>query len=253
MRELQADNTELWSQVDRNQERLDLGRQQQLEAEEQEEDLSNFELPDIVREKMANPNKALTADESIDVLVACIKGGMCEAKRAQGRELLMVIGNTGCGKSTFINYLHGCTMEKIKKQGQKLIVVSTHSPVKALTTIGHTNVSETFIPVLQQGSAFTYLDCPGFLDNRGTEINVANAVNIKNAVVKAHAVRVVVLINYPSLMVDRGKGVRDTLKVLIDLFGDIECLTKNERSILLGISKTRKASVYLPIECVLLL
>ena len=36
----------------------------------------------------------------------------------------------------------------------------------------------------------------------------------------------------------RGKGVRDTLKVLIDLFGDIDCLAKHEKSIQLGISKT---------------
>ena len=106
--------------------------------------------------------------------------------------------------------------------------------------IGHTNQSMTFIPDLEADELFTYLDCPGFLDNRGAEINIANAVNIKSAVCLAHAVRVLVLINYNSLEADRGRGVRETLKILIGLFGTIVALKKACSSILLGVSKVPK-------------
>ena len=37
--------------------------------------------------------------------------GKERAQRLQGREGVIVIGNTGAGKSTMVNYLAGCTME----------------------------------------------------------------------------------------------------------------------------------------------
>ena len=69
------------------------------------------------------------------------------------------------------------------------------------------------------GPGYAFADCPGFLDNRGFEINVANAVNIKQTLAAARSVRVVVLINYFSLRADRGKGVRELTQILADLFG----------------------------------
>lgn len=44
----------------------------------------------------------------------------------------------------------------------------------------------TFKPQLEYDKDlnFNYIDCPGFLDNRGAEINIANAINIKNIVIE---------------------------------------------------------------------
>lgn len=40
----------------------------------------------------------------------------------------------------------------------------------------------TFIPSVGESldKKFTFVDCPGFYDNRGAEINIANAINIKS-------------------------------------------------------------------------
>lgn len=73
-----------------------------------------------------------------------------------------------------------------------------------------------------------------------TEINISNAVNIKSVVCMASEVRVLVLINYNSLQADRGRGLRETLKVLIDLFGTIGALKQSCSSILLGVSQVAK-------------
>jgi len=54
-------------------------------AEEPEEELDDFKLPDIVGKKMENPHLVLTADESINVLVGCMSAGMHQAKQAQGK------------------------------------------------------------------------------------------------------------------------------------------------------------------------
>jgi hypothetical protein len=115
-------------------------------------------------------------------------------------------------------------MERVKIGLKRIVQVCKDSAVKEIMMIGHTNKSETFIPDVDSDNDFTYLDCPGFLDNRGAEINISNAVNIKSAVSIASAVRVLVLINYNSLLADRGRGIRETMKVLIGLFGTIVAL-----------------------------
>ena len=128
-------------------------------------------------------------------------------------------------------------MERVKTDSKRIVRVRADSAVSEMMRIGHTNKSDTFIPAVESDDAFTYLDCPGFLDNRGAEINISNAVNIKSAVSIASAVRVLVLINYNSLLADRGRGIRETLKVLIDLFGTIVALKLACASILLGVSQ----------------
>lgn len=52
--------------------------------------------------------------------------------------------------------------------------------------IGHSQISETFVPTIVKfdSDGTLIIDCPGFLDNRGSEINVANAVNIKNTLIR---------------------------------------------------------------------
>ena len=98
----------------------------------------------------------------------------------------------------------------------------------------------TWVPDVWKDDKFSYADCPGFLDNRGAEINIANAVNIKTTIHRARSVRVVVLINYHSLRADRGRGVRDLAQILTDLFGDSETLLEHAPSIRLGVSHVPK-------------
>ena len=51
--------------------------------------------------------------------------------------------------------------------------------LEEIMPIGHSKRSTTFMPQIESGpKGVIYCDCPGFLDNRGKEINIANAVNI---------------------------------------------------------------------------
>ena len=62
-------------------------------------------------------------------------------------------------------------------QKMKVVRVKLDSSIPELMPIGHSNQSMTFIPsvasVYTPEGAFTFLDCPGFLDSRGPEINIA--------------------------------------------------------------------------------
>ena len=207
---------------------------------------SNHELdvlPDIALRKLENPQLQLNADQQLEVLEACIAAGKQQAVRATDKQLVMVIGNTGAGKSTLVNYLHGCQMELHKTtddigKKKKVIRVREDSSPPELMEIGHTNKSATFMPKVDGGDdTLTFADCPGFLDNRGAEINIANAVNIKAAVSKAAGIRVLILLNYHSLKADRGRGIRELAQILADLFGDARRMGEHINSALLGLSQ----------------
>ena len=83
-------------------------------------------------------------------------------------------------------------------------------------------------------------DCPGFLDNRGAEINIVNAVNIKQILQAADGVKVIILINYNSLIADRARGLADLLKICTQLFGNTENLEKVQDAMLLGVTQAPK-------------
>eukprot|EP01051_Picozoa_sp_SAG22_P006334 SAG22_NODE_409_length_10939_cov_1.956638_7_plen_637_part_00 len=113
--------------------------------------------------------------------------------------------------------------------------------------IGHTNMSMTFTRDIKEATIFgadsdqaVFMDCPGFLDNRGAVINIANAINVKLALAAVASARVVVLINYHSLRADRANGVRQLATMLLDLFGDLAGLQGSCGALLVGISQVPK-------------
>ena len=209
--------------------------------------LSTKDYSSLIQQKLKNPHQEFSLEDSIGLLLQCIRNGDLETNKAKGKESVIFIGNTGSGKSTTINYLYGCTMEskdpeELKIEGFENVIVvkptQSGGSLDELMPIGHTKQSMTFMPQIEtdQKNKITYMDCPGFLDNRGPEINIANAVNIKNAIKASKNVRVVMLINYHSLKADRGRGLSDMLKISSNLFGNTQNLIKNKGAILIGIT-----------------
>merc|ERR1711988_1337009 len=99
----------------------------------------------------------LTAEESIECLLSAIDHGRQAVEPAKNANLLCPFGNTGAGKSTLANVLHGCDMEAIPrsvlgfKGAGKIIRVKANSRYPAMMKIGHSNVSETFTPTVKPG------------------------------------------------------------------------------------------------------
>eukprot|EP00540_Astrosyne_radiata_P000297 CAMPEP_0116823504 /NCGR_PEP_ID=MMETSP0418-20121206/875_1 /TAXON_ID=1158023 /ORGANISM="Astrosyne radiata, Strain 13vi08-1A" /LENGTH=1063 /DNA_ID=CAMNT_0004451765 /DNA_START=1006 /DNA_END=4194 /DNA_ORIENTATION=- len=203
----------------------------------------------LISKKLKDPHCVLSESESIELLTACVAYGAKNAEKAKGKEAVIVLGNTGAGKSTFINYLMGCDMIKkspkeLGKKGLgKLVVVKPVSEggrLNEVMPIGHDKVSKTFMPQIEVNptkSGVVYCDCPGFLDNRGSEINISNAVNIKRVLQQAKSVKILVLINYHALRADRGRGLSDMLKICTQLFGSSANLARSKDALLLGITQ----------------
>jgi hypothetical protein len=200
--------------------------------------------------KQENPLHPISASESIDLLNMYIAEGLVNARRLTGKEAIVVLGNTGAGKSTFLNYLMGCEMMLkdpeelgLDDLDDEVVVVRSRSeggPLDEIMEIGHGKQSKTFLPHIEsdprQASPHAYCDCPGFLDNRWPEVNIANAVNIRRALQEASSVRLLILINYNTLKVDKGRGLSDMLRICTQLFGSSDRLRMHKDSVLLGIT-----------------
>jgi len=196
----------------------------------------------IIGEGLANRTCPLSEDDSLAVLTECIDIGVGRAEKAMGKTAVVVVGNTGAGKSTFVNYILKCILEKVclRSDGEEkeVYMVSEKSPVKEVMSIGHSKTSHSFVPELAEAHDMDSIlvDCPGFLDNRGAEISIANAANIKAVMAQANGVTLVAVLNYYSLKADRGRGVRELLDTLLSLFGSVELAIIHAKSILLVIS-----------------
>ena len=199
------------------------------------------EVYPLIGERLADPEKTFSRTDQVRLLTDCVRYGQVNAKALSDKDVIVVLGNTGSGKSTFVNYLAGCQLEEKWIEGQLepvLEVLSTASGGERdeVAPIGH-SVSKTFIPQIVAVDRRVYCDCPGFRDNRGPEISIANAVNIKQALSQAQSLRMVVLVNYHSLLADRANSFRESLSTLEDLLGSEAAISTYQESLLLGISK----------------
>lgn len=154
-------------------------------------------------------------------------------EKATGKSLVLVLGNTGAGKSTFVNYLAGCKM-KIRDENALELTYDAENPIME---IGHGSSSFTNEPQLyfDRNTGLTYCDCPGFFDNRGAEFDIANSYAIKSMLTHARSVKaIVLLINEHSLRADRARGLQDASNILAQLLGiDNNSLSEDIRNSLI--------------------
>jgi len=142
--------------------------------------------------------------------------------------------------------LVGCEM-KLVKPGElglsgikKVVVVDPESHVREVVSIGHGRRSHTFLPQIVPDPEHThraYCDCPGFADNRGAEINIANAINTRRVLQRARGVKAVFLAEYAGLIGNRGSSIRALESMCHQLFGNADNLRRHQHAVLLGITK----------------
>jgi hypothetical protein len=180
-----------------------------------------------------------TIEEKIACFNRLIELGREAALQTKGKDIVVVIGTTQAGKSTLINFLHGC---KMQKTAEGRIEVSPQSPEKEIVKIGTGRNSCTIIPkqvsesvltdasleisdpsdvgsVVQRRETLVLYDMPGFVEQRGFEVGLANACNIRQIIKEARSVRVVMVVAYSTIEAAAGDGWKETALLLSDRFG----------------------------------
>jgi ribosome biogenesis GTPase A len=133
---------------------------------------------------------------------------LMKAKKAKGRDVILVIGNTGAGKSTTINYLLG---HKFTKGRNYPFQISLVDESKSDVQIGHTMTSQTlYAEAHGSEDGFVYCDTPGFLDTRPREEKICASINIEFAIKSARQIKaIIVVVDYYAIPIDKGRSLRD--------------------------------------------
>jgi len=162
-------------------------------------------------------NKEKNANEDID-LFKYIEDGkmkMLENNRicSIAKKAIMVLGLSGTGKTTLINYLNDVPLVGLEIRGSWRVTLK--NPGVTLPCgfeIGHNAHSQTHLPSVYTppGSDFSYLDTPGFKDTKGIEIGIANAFFRKEITETIDEFKFLLLIT-PDGLDKRGQQFRDSM------------------------------------------
>ena len=139
-------------------------------------------------------------------------------REAENKDIVLVLGNTGAGKSTLINRLLGCKMEpkkiKAKRTAHPLGPREDYYP-----RMGTGWKSETDHPEIYTKN-FNYCDCPGFEDTREDEVKIINTIATQMVIEKSRSIKaIMVVIDWPSVESGVGQNFRDLGKTLGKMFG----------------------------------
>jgi energy-coupling factor transporter ATP-binding protein EcfA2 len=173
-----------------------------------------------------------TAPFNMQLLKRSIENGRSTLDQVTGKDVVLVLGKTGTGKTTFVQAIAG---KRIKVVEHVMLLdgkVNVHRVFEAEDPldgfeIGHAKLSATkainsIEKTTSKGSTLTYVDTPGFEDTDGHEMDIATSIMLTEVAKRCNSLRFVVLINYVSLLEDRGGALTAVLKFIGAFVKDFE-------------------------------
>ncbi|CAF0901525.1 unnamed protein product [Adineta ricciae] len=161
------------------------------------------------------------------------------AELIKDQDIVLLIGDTGSGKSTTIQFLAGCKMIQTKAEvapGKFLDHITmdgvpTNPQLKKIrSSASHKSETRYIAPVTVQlkdvlgpheTGVITLCDAPGFGDTAGPEVDIANFLGVVEALKGAKSVKLLVVTSYKGLG-DRGQGIQKLARILINMILQIE-------------------------------
>ena len=165
-------------------------------------------------------------------------------EQVAGKDICLVLGRTGAGKSTTIHFLAGSTMRQDKSTNHISPVNVTNEYLKKIETeyrvAGSVTSHISGVPINLRDAGVkvgrsklsknnvTLCDSPGFDDTSGPEVDTANGLGIVRGVSKVNSAKMLVVLSFGDLDT-RMKGMRQvahTLAKIVPDFSDhLQCIS----------------------------
>jgi len=175
--------------------------------------------------------EGLLSGIDVDRLAALIDKSRKGVEEAHNRDLILIVGRTGAGKSTTLNYLMGSRLEVIDDGGldSSLQVASGETVYAEIGTDDNsTTLHPQVVPTREYSSELAYCDCTGFDDTRTQEEHLCSGVGVPLAISYARGVRGLMLVIDCGDFASKSKGLISLVNTMLQLLKDPSELVSKE-------------------------
>jgi energy-coupling factor transporter ATP-binding protein EcfA2 len=132
---------------------------------------------------------------------------------------IIVIGSTGSGKGTLINYLIGTELACLQNQDTgEFIIDKQNKDINKEFSISHKSISDTAFPHNKLVGTTQFFDLPGFGDTRGAGQDIANSFSLQEVINVSKQKKIVFVVNDSAITQNRGERFRDMVNNIANAF-----------------------------------
>lgn len=163
------------------------------------------------------------------------------------RDITLILGNTGAGKSTFLHWLTG-NDGKLRSVSVRGLDYSNEDEGEYIIKdengkIGSSITSQTIFPerLIDKETDSAFYDCPGFSDTRSVSFDIGTTYFIKKLTDHAEKIKMIFVVSHSSVTV--GVDRQDFMRVMKHATELIKNIDKFKNSIALIVTKVDRADL----------